>query len=61
MILFSEAKTRSDMEAHRMKCYNREIDEIEYKIDKLSIVYSVGPQKGINYAKIKVEDPPSDN
>ena len=44
-----------------MKCYNREIDEIEKIIDKLSLVYSVGLQKGVNYAIVKVEEPPSDN
>jgi hypothetical protein len=30
-------------------------------IDKLSLVYSVGLQKGKNYATMKLEEPPSDN
>lgn len=56
-----EAKTRCEKEAHRVKCYNLEIDEIEKMIDKLTLVYSVGLQKGENYAKMKVEGPPSNN
>lgn len=30
-------------------------------IDKLSLVYSVGLHKGVNYAMMKVDEPPSDN
>jgi hypothetical protein len=56
-----EAKNRYEKEAHRVKCYNMEIDEVEKMIDKLSLVYSVGHQKGANYAMMKMEDPPSDN
>ena len=56
-----DQKARCEKEAHRAKCYDREIDEIEKMIDKLSLIYSVGLQKGVNYAKMKVEEPPSDN
>lgn len=56
-----EEKTKCEKEVHRMKCYNREIDEIEKMIDKLLLVYSVGLQKGENYAMMKMEEPPSDN
>ena len=56
-----ESKTRCEKEANRVKFYNREIDEIEKMIDKLSLVYSVKLQKGENYATMKVEEPPSDN
>ena len=56
-----DAKTRCEKEAHRAKCYNIEIEEVEKMIDKLSLVYSVGLQKGANYAMIKMEEPPSDN
>lgn len=30
-------------------------------IDRLSLVYSIGLQKGENYATTKVSEPPSDN
>ena len=56
--------TQCEREAHRVKCYNHEIDVIEKMIDKLSLIHSVKPlglQKRKNYAKIKVEEPPSDN
>ena len=56
-----EAKTKYENKAHRVKCYNLEIDKIGKMIDKLYGVYSVGLQKRENYAMIKVEDPPSDN
>jgi hypothetical protein len=45
-----------------VKCYNREIAEVEKMIDKLLLRYSVGGlQKGENYAMMKMEEPPSDN
>ncbi len=46
---------------HRVKCYNREIAEVEKMIDKLLLRYSVDLQKGENYAMTKMEEPPSDN
>ena len=55
------SKTRCENEAHRVKCYDQEIKEVEKMIDKLSFIYSVGLQKGENYARMKVEEPPSGN
>jgi hypothetical protein len=56
-----EAKTRCENESHRVKCFNREIAEIEKIIDKMTFRYSFGLQKGENYAMMKMEEPPSDN
>ena len=56
-----EEKTCFEIEYHRMKCYRQEIQKTEKMIDRLSKVYDVGLEKGVNYAMKKVEEPPSDN
>lgn len=55
------AKTECEDQAFRAKCYKKKIKEIEKEIDKLYGVTLVGLQKGVNYATMKVEEPPSDN
>ena len=42
------AKARCENETRRVKCYNREINEIGKMIDKMLLVYSVGLKKGEN-------------
>lgn len=56
-----QAKKICEREAHRAKCFEEEIDKIEKMIDRLSLVYSVRLQKGVNYANMKIRKPPSDN
>lgn len=56
-----EEKTQCENEADRVRFYNRKIREIEKEIDRLYGETLVGLQKGENYARMKMEEPPSDN
>jgi len=44
-----------------VRFYNRKIREVEKEIDRLYGETLVGLQKGENYARMKMEEPPSDN
>lgn len=54
------AKTRSENRAHKMICYNAELDILQEKIDRLSKAASIGIRIGGNYVKIKNKVHPSD-